>query len=269
MQKIDLKETLAVKAGEPEATQPVPKKEKDTDKMIDVINAMMPDIMVALPKFITPKHFIMLAVSVMNSTPGISQCTPVSFVAALMNAVQLGLEPNTPLGQAYLIPYRNNKKGVVECQFQVGYKGLISLAYSTGEVQTIQAHAVYENDYFEYEYGLNAKLIHRPAFSSRGKQVCFYGFFCTVNGGYGMAVMGKEEMDMHARMYSAGLQSQYSLWRTNYSDMAKKTVIKKALKYAPLKTEFQKILSSDESIKLNLSENMLDVENQIVENDAA
>ena len=110
-----------------------------------------------------------------------------SFLAALMNAAQLGLEPNTPLGQAYLIPYKN--KGVLECQFQIGYKGLIDLAYRNGQMQTIQAQAVYENDEFSYEYGLEPKLFHRPAFSDRGELVYFYGIFRTVNGGYGMRWM--------------------------------------------------------------------------------
>ena len=74
-----------------------------------------------------------------------------SFIAALMNAAQLGLEPNTPLGQAYLIPYKN--KGILECQFQIGYKGMIDLAYRTGQVQMIQAQIVREHDFFEYQYG--------------------------------------------------------------------------------------------------------------------
>lgn len=59
-----------------------------------------------------------------------------SFLAALMNAAQLGLEPNTPLGQAYLIPYKN--KSVLECQFQIGYKGLIDLAYRNFLKQDIE-----------------------------------------------------------------------------------------------------------------------------------
>lgn len=76
-----------------------------------------------------------------------------SFIAALMNAAQLGLEPNTPLGQAFLIPYKN--KGNLECQFQLGYRGMIDLAYRNERMQSIEFHTVYENDVFEYELGLN------------------------------------------------------------------------------------------------------------------
>lgn len=70
-----------------------------------------------------------------------------------MQAAQLGVEPNTPLGQAYLIPYRNH--GQLECQFQLGYKGLIDLAYRSGEITSISAHEVCENDDFEYELSLD------------------------------------------------------------------------------------------------------------------
>ena len=66
----------------------------------------------------------------------------------MMTAAQLGMEPNTPLGQAYLIPFYNNKTHCSECQFQLGYKGLIDLAYRSGEVSIIQAQVVYEHDSF-------------------------------------------------------------------------------------------------------------------------
>ena len=89
-----------------------------------------------------------------------------SFLGALMNAAQLGLEPNTPLGQAYLIPYRN--KGKLECQFQIGYKGLIDMVYRNENIQTVQAQCVYENDDFQYELGLDPKLVHKPALKDRG-----------------------------------------------------------------------------------------------------
>ena len=83
-------------------------------------------------------------------------------------AAQLGVEPNTALGQAYLIPYGN------QCQFQLGYKGMLDLAYRTGEVRSITAEVVREGDVFEYELGLNPKLRHVPAQSGRGKAIYYY-----------------------------------------------------------------------------------------------
>ena len=261
MEKIDVKEALAVQAAASDDDGSV----KLTKNMTipDMVKAMMPEIKKALPSVLTPERFTRIALSALNNTPALQQCTPISFLAALMNAAQLGLEPNTPLGQAYLIPYKN--KGQLEVQFQVGYKGLIDLAYRNGQMQTIQAQAVYENDHFEYEFGLEPKLVHRPAYSDRGEVVYFYGIFRTVNGGFGFSVMSKADMDIYAKTYSKAFDSSYSPWKTNYEEMAKKTVIKQALKYAPIRTDFQRALTLDETIKKEISDDMFTVQNEEVE----
>lgn len=260
MERIDLKQELEKQATSKGKAEEV----KLTKNMSipDMVKAMMPEIKKALPSVITPERFTRIALSALNNTPQLQQCTPISFLAGLLNAAQLGLEPNTPLGQAYLIPYKN--KGVLECQFQIGYKGFIDLAYRNGQMQTIQAQAVYENDEFVYEYGLEPKLIHRPTSLERGELVYFYGIFRTVNGGYGFSVMSKQDMDIYAKTYSKAFDSGYSPWKTCYEEMAKKTVIKQALKYAPIKTDFQRAISTDETIKKQLAEDMCLVQNEIV-----
>jgi recombination protein RecT len=130
-------------------------------------------------------------------------------------------------------------------------------------MQTIQAQVVYENDHFEYELGLEPKLVHRPAFDDRGEMRYFYGLFRTVNGGVGFSVMSKAEMDQYAKTYSKAYESGFSPWKTSYEEMAKKTVIKQALKYAPIKTDFQRAMSSDETIKSQLAEDMLIIPNEV------
>lgn len=258
---MNLKEELVAQA---EASVCENKEVKLTTNMTipDMVRAMMPEIKKALPSVITPERFTRIALSALNNTPQLQQCTPMSFLAALMNAAQLGLEPNTPLGQAYLIPYKN--KGTLECQFQLGYKGLIDLAYRNGQMQTIQAQCVYENDYFEYEYGLEPQLVHKPASSNRGELVFFYGVWRATTGGYGFSVMGKEDMDSYVKKYSKAYSSGFSPWKTSYEEMAKKTVIKQALKYAPIKTDFQRALSTDETIKREISDDMFTVKNEEV-----
>lgn len=231
----------------------------------DMVKALEPEIRRALPTVLTPERFTRMALSAINNTPKLAQCSPMTFIAALMNAAQLGLEPNTPLGQAYLIPYENKKRGSLECQFQIGYKGYIDLAYRTGQVQLIQAHTVYENDEFDYAYGLEPRLFHRPCNGARGEIRYFYGLFRLGNGGYGFEVMNKGAIDLHAQTYSQAVTSQYSPWMKNYEDMAKKTVIKKVLKYAPISTDFQKAVSMDESIKAELAVDMSEIQNEAVE----
>ena len=217
-----------------------------------LIKDMEGEIAKALPSVITPERFTRITLSALSTNPKLSECTPNSFLGAMMTAAQLGVEPNTPLGQAYLIPYRNH--GRLECQFQLGYKGLIDLAYRSGEVKTIQAHTVYENDDFSYELGLEPKLHHVPAKAERGKPVYFYAVFHTKDGGYGFEVMSYEDVEAHAKRYSKAYSS--GPWQTNFEEMAKKTVLKRVLKYAPLKSDFVRAVSADGSIRNTISDDM-------------
>lgn len=226
--------------------------------MQDYIKKMQPEIAKALPSVITPERFTRITFSALSTNPKLQECSPQSFLGAMMTAAQLGLEPNTPLGQAYLIPYRNH--GQLECQFQLGYKGLIDLCYRSGEVTTVQAHTVYENDEFQYELGLEPKLRHVPASADRGDATHFYAIFRTKSGGYGFEVMSVEDVRSHAQRYSKSFGN--GPWQTNFEEMAKKTVLKKVLKYAPLKTEFVRGISVDESIKTRLDEDMVSLPNE-------
>lgn len=236
------------------------KAEKKT--MQAYIKAMEPAIKKALPSVITPERFTRMVLSALSSTPKLAECSPQSFLAAMMTAAQLGVEPNTALGQAYLLPYRNH--GQMECQFQLGYKGLIDLAYRSGEVSVIQAHTVYENDVFEYELGMDPKLRHVPAKADRGEAVAYYAMFKTKDGGYGFEVMSVDDVQRHAQRYSKSYGSGTSPWRSNFDEMAKKTVLKRALKYAPLKSDFVRGVAQDETIKSELSDEMYAVPDKTV-----
>ena len=225
--------------------------------MQSYIKSMEGEIKKALPSVITPERFTRIILSAISVNPKLGGCTPASFLGAMMTSAQLGLEVNTPLGQAYVLPYNN--KGVMEAQFQLGYKGLIDLAYRSGEVEVIQAHVVYANDDFECEYGLEPKLTHRPADRDRGDAVKVYAMFRTKSGGFGFEVMSMEDVRKHAAKYSKAYNSSFSPWKTNFEEMAKKTVLKRVLKYAPLKSDFVRAAVQDETVKKGLSADMYDV----------
>lgn len=252
-------------AKKPESA--VAKKESTTavkkapQTMKDFVNIMQPEIKKALPNTITPERFTRIVLSAISNNKQLQQCTPTSFLAGMMNAAQLGLEPNTPLGQAYLIPYKN--KGTLEAQFQIGYKGLIDLAYRSGQVKTIYAEEVCENDEFEYELGLNPKLVHKPAVKDRGDVIYYYAVFKLCNGGEGFSVMSMDDVKKHMNRFSKAAQAGFSPWQTNFDEMAKKTVIKKVLKYAPLSTDIMRKIAEDETIKSDLSADMSLVSDEV------
>ena len=242
------------------------KLDKPQKTLRDYIKSMEGEIKKALPSVLTPERFTRMMLSAVSNTPKLPECTPKSFLAAMMSAAQLGLEPNTPLGQAYLIPFKN--KGVLEVQFQVGYKGLIDLAYRSGEVDIIQAQAVHENDEWECEFGIEPKLRHVPADTNRGEVVRYYAMFRTKTGGYGFEVMSVDDIKAHAQKYSQSFNSSFSPWKSNFDAMAKKTVLKQCLKYAPMKSDFVKAIANDETIKHELSEDMYSVADETVYEDA-
>ena len=212
-------------------------KNKAPSTIKDFIKIYEKEIARALPSVMTPERFTRITMTAVAQTPKLQECEPTSFIGAMLTSAQLGLEPNTPLGQAYLIPYGN------QCQFQIGYKGLIDLAHRSGEMQSIEAHVVYENDEFEYELGLEPKLKHKPAKSDRGEMIWVYAMYRLTNGGYAFEVMSKEDIEYHGRKYSKTFNK--GPWQTDFEEMAKKTVLKKVLKYAPLKTDYVRGIVDD------------------------
>ena len=239
-------------------------KKKAPQSISDYVKIMEPAIKKALPSTITAERFTRIVLSAVNGNETLAKCEINSFLGAMMTAAQLGLEPNTPLGHAYLIPYGG------KCQFQLGYKGLIDLAHRSGEISSIQAHTVYENDTFEYEYGLEPKLVHKPAASDRGDPIYFYAIYKTKSDGFGFEVMSVDDARKHGRKYSKTYDK--GPWLTNFEEMALKTALKKVLKYAPLKSDFVRAVSADESVKsvsaeeFNEKTDMTELPNEYFEN---
>lgn len=242
------------------ATSQLAKKQKT---MKDYVESMKGEIAKALPNVMTPSQFVRNTITALSSNPELQNTTPQSFLGAMMTAAQLGLKVNTPLGEAYLLPYRN--KGVLETQFQLGYKGLLNLAYRSGNISAVDAKVVYENDEFHYEFGLEPKLEHKPALKERGEPIAFYAIFKTKDGGFGFDVMSVEDVKIHAKKYSKSFNSAFSPWSTNFEEMAKKTVLKRVLKYAPLSTEVESQVTADETIKKDISTDMFEIANEPIE----
>ena len=242
----------------------VPAKKDVQPTMKDWIARSEKAIAKALPSTITPERFTRMATTAVTLNPDLGKCTPASFIGAMLQAAALGLEPNTPLGQAYLIPYNRYDKATgeqyKEAQFQIGYRGLIELAHRSGEFKSIEAHVVYENDEFEYELGLEPKLKHKPAMKNRGAVTWVYAIYKLQSGGYGFEVMSVDDINEHRKKYS---KARTSPWDSAWEGMAKKTVIKQALKYAPLKSEFVKAMVN-EDVTLNFKEDLADTDEFVI-----
>ena len=244
----------------------------------ELIEKRMPDIKKALPSVITAERFTRIATTAVSANPKLAEAcvkSPMTFLGALMTAAQLGVEPNTPLGQAYLIPFNNSRNvngtwvKVPEVTFQLGYQGIIDLVYRSGMAKTMYAKVVYEKDEFEFEFGLNPKLVHKPYYGAdHGKPIYYYGVFKSKDGAEIFEVMSYEDVLEHAKKFSKSYNAKTGKfsgpWDSDFNAMARKTLMLAVLKYAPKKSDFVKAIVSDNSVKSDISSDMTSVNNDDV-----
>lgn len=208
-----------------------------------------------LPKHLTAERMTRIALSELRLNPKLTQCNPLSFISAIVQASQLGLEPGV-LGKCYLIPYGQN------VQFIVGYRGMLELARRSGEIQSVLAAEVCENDVFSYEMGLKPNIVHKPAMGDRGKPIAFYSVAQFKDGGHQFEVMSTKEIE-DVRKSSKAANS--GPWMTHYNEMAKKTVLRRLFKWLPVSIELQTAVALDEQADLGLQNNQSLIENNVID----
>jgi len=194
------------------------------------------------------QQFASALVTASEKNPKIKSCTPESILSAMMACISINLVPETPAQFAYLIPYGNR------IQFQIGYKGLIELAYRSGQIESINAELVFGEAYqklddgtelkipadvFEHKLGTERGIVHQPNMNrdrTKFEEVTMvYATARLKNGTTVFEVMNISEIDKIRE--SAKAKSTDSPWNTWWDQMAKKTVIKRLCKYLPSSTE--------------------------------
>jgi recombination protein RecT len=215
--------------------------EKRQSHLISLLNAMKPEIQKALPRHISPERIARIATTALRRTPNLAMCTPESFLGALLTSSQLGLEVNTPEGEAYLIPYKN------ECTLVVGYRGLTKLFWQHPQAKHIDAQAVYDGDEFDYAYGLDPFLKHKPAPDGRrGATVRYYYAVATLQGGGSAFVVLTPNQVKELRGGKEGPSGDIAdpmRW------MERKTALKQVCKILPKTVELQAALAADENVR--------------------
>jgi len=213
----------------------------------------------ALPSHLTADRMLSIVMTEIRKNPDLSKCTLSSLISAVIQCSQLGLEPGGSLGHAYLIPFYNKKASAHDCQFMIGYRGMIDLARRSQQIVSITAQVVYEKDLFEFEYGLNEKLRHIPhQGDDKGILLGAYALAKLTGGGYQFEVIYKNGLDK-VREFSLTKMSdnakKYSPWNTSYEEMARKTVVRRLFKYLPVSIEIQKAVTLDESAECGEQDN--------------
>ena len=230
--------------------------------MREKLEAMQGEFEKALPVHLK-QNAVRYARSMMtlyNSNPKMASCSPVTVLSSAMTASALGLDLAPGLGQCYVIPYKD--KGVMKAQFQLGYRGMLDLAMRSDKVRRVDAQIVYEKDEFEYAFGLDAKLNHKPSEEEdRGKPKYVYALAQFTNGGYVFDVWTWKRVIAHGDKFS---KASYGPWKTDPEAMAKKTMLKAIWKFMPLSIELARASTQDEVVKENIDveneEDIIDVE---------
>ncbi|MGP9804067.1 recombinase RecT [Paracoccus sp. NSM] len=219
-------------------------------------------------RHMNPERMMRLMANAMRANPKLGECNPLSLLGAMMQCASLGLEPNTVLGHAYLIPFeesrwnpntRQREKLGVNVQLIIGYKGYIDLARRSGHITSIAAGIHYSDDettggLWEYEEGTESRLRHRPGYQE-GEKLHAYAIAKFTDGGHAYVVLPWHKV-MKIRDGSQGWQAAVktaekykkpvnSPWATHEDEMAQKTAIRALAKFLPLSTEFRDGLESD------------------------
>lgn len=210
----------------------------------DLLVKYKANIAMALPKHMTPERMIRVALTAVSRSPKLQLCDPLTICGAIVQSSILGLEPDPVLGEAFLVPYKNNKRkgpdgkaGVYECQLQVGYKGHVKLARNSGEIADVYAELVCENDEFDYGIGPGATLTHKPPKTGeRGKCIGAWAGYLLTSGQFKYHYMTREEIEAHRDRYTKSKDFDgklYGPWLDSPEWMFKKTPLIQVLKLAP------------------------------------
>ncbi len=217
----------------------------------------------ALPKHVTADRLARIALTEVRKTPKLKDCDQESFLGAIMQCAQLGLEPGGVLGHAYLLPFDKRQKVGNEwktvrtdVQLIVGYRGMIDLARRSGQILSIEARSVHQADKFHVALGLNPDLIHEPAWevADRGPLRFVYAVAKLKDGGTQFEVMSRAEIE---KVRSQSKAAKDGPWVTHFDEMAKKTVIRRLFKYLPVSIELATAVGLDEQAEAGLPQDNL------------
>lgn len=254
------------------STQPIARRPQPSDfrPLQDLtIGEMLEDPRVAkalndaVPKHFSSQRLLRLMTQAIRKTPKLAQCNPLSLLGALITCASLGLEPNGVLGHAYLIPFEKRKKvgadwvtDRIDVNLIIGYQGLIDLSRRTGSLVSIHADVVHEGDEFEFHYGTDMRLFHRPTGDSEGRKPIFAYAYARLEDGEAFEVLPYASVlkirDSAQAFKQAMVQKgrnergwETAPWIAYEFEMARKTMVRRLSKWLPRSIEFASAVQLD------------------------
>lgn len=212
----------------------------------------------AAPRGVEARQIVRDVLTAISQNPDLLKCDPQSVLGGAMTMAQLGLRVGV-LGHGWLLPFRDWKTKQFKAQLVIGYQGLVALAHRSGQIKSISARTVHENDHFNVEYGINENLVHRPAVGDRGPVVGYYAVVRFLPDGYSFFHLTKAEAEAYRDRYAMAKKSDGTVvgpWKTEFDAMAMKTCVRQLSKFMPKGTDLAVALAVDDTVRVDLDPHM-------------
>jgi len=221
-----------------ELTQALERAETSTEQasVLALLARSKPEIARALPGGVDFDRFERIVRTEVRRVPALLDCDPHSFLAAVLWAAQLNLEPG-PLQHVHLIPFKR------QVTFVIGYRGYVELAYRSGQVKDIYAALVREGDGFRETLGTSPKLIHEP--QTDGEIVAAYAVARLKTGGTVFQVIHEPEWERARKASQLGSAGK-GPWADDRDAMIRKTALRRLEPWLPKTGGFGEAIALDE-----------------------
>lgn len=202
-------------------------------------------------------NFMTSIVTAVNTNPALKDCANSTIVSGALLGFSLNLSPSPTLGQYYLVPFDDRKRGKV-ATFQLGYKGFIQLAIRSGQYKKLNVLAIKEGELIKYDplnEEIEIELIEDFNEREKAETIGYYAMLELVNGFKKTIYWNKERMQAHAKKYSAGYKADlkngtaYTFWSKDFDAMAYKTMLRQLIsKWGVMSIELQKAYEGDQAV---------------------
>jgi len=199
--------------------------------------------------------FMTSILSAVTNNTDLQECEQISILNCAFLGQALKLSPSPQLGQYYMVPFKDNNKGIKVAQFQLGYKGYIQLAIRSGQYKKLNVLAVKEGELIKYDplnEDIEINLIEDDETRENTATVGYYAMFEYVNGFRKTLYWSKKKMEAHAKKYSNGYRAdlakhtKYTFWSKDFDGMAYKTMIIQLIsKWGIMSVDMQKAFEND------------------------
>ena len=196
-------------------------------------------------------RFIASISSAVATNPSLQECDAGTILSGALLGESLNLSPSPQLGQYYLVPFNDSKRGCKVAQFQLGYKGYIQLAIRSGQYKKLNVLAIKKGELIKYDplnEEIEVNLIEDEEERENAETVGYYAMFEYTNGFRKSLYWSKSKMEKHALKYSKGYAAHkgYTYWEKDFDGMAYKTMLRQLIsKWGIMSIDMQQAVEKD------------------------